>query len=89
MTNKQLADAYNVTLSAVTKWPKERRDAAKLELQAGVDPEIKRLFGELAQECYVTNTMVGSHITADYKPGGLPTVDKLKARIQTVKELRK
>lgn len=61
MTNKQLAAHYGVTLSAVNKWSKEKRAALIREIEAGVNPEIKRLIGELAQLCYVVQCKTGKY----------------------------
>lgn len=55
MTNKKLAEAYGVTLSAVEKWTPEKREQAKRDIQAGVNPEVARLLGELQRECYVAS----------------------------------
>ena len=53
MKIQQIASAYGVTVSAVNKWPKPKRDEAIRNLQAGVNPIIAELVGELQLECYV------------------------------------
>lgn len=55
MKIKQIASAYGVTVSAVNKWPKSKRDEAIRNLQAGVNPIVAELVGELQRECYVAN----------------------------------
>ena len=55
MKIKQIASAYGVTVSAVNKWPKSKRDEAIRNLHAGVNPIIAELVGELQRECYVAS----------------------------------
>ena len=53
MKIQQIASAYGVTVSAVNKWPTSKRDESIRNLQAGVNPIIAELVGELQRECYV------------------------------------
>lgn len=53
MSIKQIADAYGLSYHSVKKWSKSKRDEATLNLQAGVNPIIAELVGELQRECYV------------------------------------
>lgn len=50
---KQIADAYGLSYHSVKKWSKVKRDEAIRNLQAGVNPIIAELVGELQRECYV------------------------------------
>lgn len=50
---KQIADAYGLSYHSVKKWSKEKRDEAIRNLQAGVNPIVAELVGELQRECYV------------------------------------
>lgn len=62
MTNKELAAACGVTLSAVEKWTPAKREQAKRDIQAGVNPEVGRLLGELQRECYVAQCHTGKDV---------------------------
>lgn len=50
---KQIAVAYGLSYHSVKKWSKAKRDEAIRNLQAGVNPIIAELVGELQRECYV------------------------------------
>lgn len=70
MKIKQIASAYGVTVSAVNKWTKSKREQAIRNLQAGVNPIAADLVGELQRECYVaqchTKTRTSLVIGRDY-----------------------
>lgn len=59
---KQIADAYGLSYHSVKKWPKSKRNEAIRNLQAGVNPIIDELVGELQRECYVAMCHVQKYI---------------------------
>jgi len=103
MTNAELAKAYGITLAAVSKWTPEKRANAKSEIAAGCCPIIKKLIGELASECYLTQHVTGKFCSPvffvddfrirtadDMSPNDMAmTVENLQLVIQNVKGLRK
>ena len=62
---KQIADAYGLSYHSVKKWSKAKRDEAIRNLQAGVNPIIAELVGELQRECYVASQHVGELVWLD------------------------
>lgn len=56
---KQIADAHGLSYHSVKKWGKQKRDEAIRNLQAGVNPIIAELVGELQRECYVAMCHTG------------------------------
>jgi hypothetical protein len=52
MTNQQLATIHGISAQAVGRWSAERKRRAIIEAQSVVNPEVKKLIGELAGLCY-------------------------------------
>jgi hypothetical protein len=55
MTLIELSKAHGVSLSAVNKWPPAKRQRAIIEAKAGVNQQIKKLLGTIAENLYVFN----------------------------------
>ena len=89
MTNAELAKAYGITLAAVSKWTPEKRANAKSEIAAGCCPIIKKLIGELAMECYLTQCVTGIDILDSFLDLSDFTVEQLQSAIKKAKGLRK
>lgn len=66
MKGIEIAKAYGVTPAYVSKWSPERKAEAIRNLQAGVNPIIAELVGELQRECYVAmkhkDDYIGLHV---------------------------
>ncbi len=60
MLQKQLALHHGVTTAAVSKWSCETKRRKTIEAEAGVNPQIRRLIGEISELCYVSNCL-GHH----------------------------
>jgi hypothetical protein len=65
MNLEQIAKAYGISGQAVGRWSQEKRQQAIAEIQAGANPEVKRLIGELAQACYVASCKTNETIFAE------------------------
>ena len=52
MTNQQLATIHGISAQAVGRWSAERKRRAIIEANAVVNPEVKKLIGELSGLCY-------------------------------------
>lgn len=59
MNNSELARRLGKTPQAISKWSPAKRDEAIRNLQAGVNPIIAELVGELQRECYVAMCHTG------------------------------
>jgi len=57
MNDKDLAFIHGVSRQAVKKWSPERKRRAIIEANAVVNPEVKKLIGELAGLCYAADRM--------------------------------
>jgi len=57
MTNQQLATIHGISAQAVGRWSAERKRRAIIEANAVVNPEVKKLIGELAGLCYAADRM--------------------------------
>lgn len=55
MLQKQLAKAHGVTTAAVSKWSYETKRRKVIEAEAGANPQIRKLIGEISELCYVSN----------------------------------
>lgn len=55
MLQKDLAKAHGVTTAAVSKWSAETKRRKTIEAEAGVNPQIRKLIGEISELCYVYN----------------------------------
>jgi hypothetical protein len=55
MTLIELSKAHGVSLSAVNKWPPAKRQRAIIEAKAGVNQQVKKLLGTIAEGLYVYN----------------------------------
>ncbi len=53
MLQKHLAKAHGVTTAAVSKWSAETKRRKTIEAEAGVNPQIRKLIGEISELCYV------------------------------------
>ena len=67
---KQIAEAYGLSYHSVKKWSKSKRHEATRNLQAGVNPIIAELVGELQRECYVASCHTKLAITFEAFYGG-------------------
>ena len=63
---KQIADAYGLSYHSVKKWNKAKRDEAIRNLQAGVNPIIAELVGELQRECYVASRYIENAVQFEF-----------------------
>jgi hypothetical protein len=72
MTLNKLAEHYGVSRSAVNKWPQDKRQQLTSDIEAGVQPSVHKLIGELASECYRASCYIGKHVNLDtyYAPTG-------------------
>lgn len=52
MNNRQLASALGLSPNTTKKWHAEKKARLIREIESGVNHEVKRLIGELAQLCY-------------------------------------
>jgi len=53
MLQKQLALHHGVTTAAVSKWGAETKRRKTIEAEAGVNPQIRKLIGEISELCYI------------------------------------
>ncbi len=60
MLQKQLALHHGVTTAAVSKWNAETKRRKTIEAEAGVNPQIRKLIGEISELCYISNCQ-GNH----------------------------
>jgi hypothetical protein len=66
MNNRQLAAALGLSPHTTKKYSPEKRAALIREIEAGVNPEVKRLIGELAQLCYVVSCKTGAECSTEF-----------------------
>ena len=55
MLQKQLAKTHGVTTAAVSKWSAETKRRKTIEAESGVNPQIRKLIGEISELCYISN----------------------------------
>ncbi len=60
MLQKQLALHHGVTTAAVCKWNADTKRRKTIEAEAGVNPKIRKLIGEISELCYISNCQ-GNH----------------------------
>lgn len=65
-TNKQIAAYLGVTRQTVDRYSDKKRAEIVRDMEAGANPEVKRLIGELAALCYVVQCKSGEscHVEA-------------------------
>ena len=62
MTLQEIATAHNVCRATVAKWSHEKRLRAAVEAKAGVNQQVKRLLGTIAEGLYVYNCATASRL---------------------------
>jgi transposase-like protein len=55
MTLQEIANAHGVCRATVAKWSHAKRQRAIIEAKAGVNQQVKRLLGTIAEQLYVFN----------------------------------
>jgi hypothetical protein len=64
MTLQEIANAHGVCRATVAKWNHEKRQRAIIEAKAGVNQQIKKLLGTIAEGLYVFNCATASRIAS-------------------------
>ena len=65
MKHKDLAAAYGLSIETVRRWPAAKRAAAIADIEAGVQPAVADLVGELAKACYKASMHIKSAVCFD------------------------
>lgn len=66
MKTKEIASAYQISVQAVNKWSKTKRQQAIRLLSAGVNPQIMELAGEVQRLCYAASMVLGETVVFAY-----------------------